>query len=353
MSKYNKTTALILCVLFGWLGVHHFYVKRNKMGILYLLTLGLWGFGWLIDILLVVTNKYKDSDGVYLTPPQNTQTPKYAPTQPQSTAGKYQVKANTSIPEKRDFADSTESIKQPAQPAAEKYQVKTNTPAPESKDFSDNAEPVKQSEITVPSKIDGLPLAYKYTDVGVCVISGEEPDYNAIIEKMSIEPVVTTLEIEADNPYDKKAIKVMYNGSKLGYLYKGKLKDMAYDYLREGRPIFSCLSSIDLDTYKMKMFMGFYYRKSCPNSVTFKLTSNSNAEMQEALALSSEGDELSLHYDFEKEKYCFSSIDDIGYAPKSKNDLLEEIEYDCIAVIDEINEDENGKLSVTVTVEYN
>ena len=146
----------------------------------------------------------------------------------------------------------------------------------------------------------------------------------------------------------------MHNGSKIGYLYKGKIKDMAYDYLKSGRPIYSCLSSINSDTNKMQMFIGFYYKKPYENSVSFKLTANSNSEMQENLSFSSEGDELSFYYDDDKEKYCFTSTDDIGYAPASKNDLLDEIieQDDYSATIEEINEDENGKYSVTVTVEY-
>lgn len=301
MSNYNKTIALVLCILFGYFGAHHFYVKKNKMGILYLLTVGLCGFGWIIDILLILTDKFKDGNGNYLTSSSKT----------------------------KDV--STQS----------------------SSSFTNDNKTNDQPELKIPSKIDGLPLAYKYFDVNVCVISGQEPDYNAIIERLKVEPMITTLEIEADNQYDNKAVKVMFNSSKLGYLYKGTIKDMAYDYIKKERPIFSCLSSIDLDSYKMKMFIGFYYKKSYKNTVSFKLTSNSNAEMQEALDLSSVGDELDFYYDVEKEKYCFSNISDIGYAPASKNELLEEIEDDYIATIDDITENDNGKLSVTVTIEYN
>lgn len=60
-SDKSKSTALILCILLGFLGIHHFYVGRIKMGILYLLTFGLFGFGWLIDIILIATGSFKDS----------------------------------------------------------------------------------------------------------------------------------------------------------------------------------------------------------------------------------------------------------------------------------------------------
>lgn len=67
MSKYNKTVALILCIFLGYFGIHNFYVKKNKMGILYLFTIGLFGIGWIVDIVLICTDKFKDGDGFYIT----------------------------------------------------------------------------------------------------------------------------------------------------------------------------------------------------------------------------------------------------------------------------------------------
>lgn len=61
-STKKKTTALILCILFGWLGVHHFYTGRWILGILYLCTYGLWGLGVVFDIVMIATDKYKDKN---------------------------------------------------------------------------------------------------------------------------------------------------------------------------------------------------------------------------------------------------------------------------------------------------
>ena len=56
----NKWVALLLCLFLGYLGVHKFYEGRVGLGILYLLTFGLAGIGWLIDciILLFKPNPY-------------------------------------------------------------------------------------------------------------------------------------------------------------------------------------------------------------------------------------------------------------------------------------------------------
>ena len=52
-----QLVALILCIFFGFLGIHRFYLGYTGMGVLYIFTFGLFGIGWLIDtILLIIPN---------------------------------------------------------------------------------------------------------------------------------------------------------------------------------------------------------------------------------------------------------------------------------------------------------
>lgn len=44
-------TDFVICLLFGWLGVHKFREKKVGMGILYLFTFGLFCIGWVIDVV--------------------------------------------------------------------------------------------------------------------------------------------------------------------------------------------------------------------------------------------------------------------------------------------------------------
>lgn len=48
---HNKWIALILCVFFGWLGIHRFYEGKVFTGLFYLFTLGFFGSGWIVDIV--------------------------------------------------------------------------------------------------------------------------------------------------------------------------------------------------------------------------------------------------------------------------------------------------------------
>lgn len=52
--KKNKWISLILCVLFGVYGFHKFYEGKIFMGLLYLFTQGLFGIGWIVDIILIL-----------------------------------------------------------------------------------------------------------------------------------------------------------------------------------------------------------------------------------------------------------------------------------------------------------
>ena len=66
VSEKSKTTALILSILLGGLGVHRFYVGKVGTGIVWLLTFGVFGIGALIDIIKIATGKFTDKEGKLL-----------------------------------------------------------------------------------------------------------------------------------------------------------------------------------------------------------------------------------------------------------------------------------------------
>jgi len=65
-SDRNKKTALILCIFFGWAGLHQFYVGRIGLGFLYLFTGGILLIGWIFDIINILLGSFRDNVGAPL-----------------------------------------------------------------------------------------------------------------------------------------------------------------------------------------------------------------------------------------------------------------------------------------------
>lgn len=62
-SPKSASTALLLCLFLGSLGVHRFYVGKIGTGILMLLTGGGLGIWYLIDIILIANCQFTDAQG--------------------------------------------------------------------------------------------------------------------------------------------------------------------------------------------------------------------------------------------------------------------------------------------------
>jgi hypothetical protein len=63
VSSKSWTVALVLSLLFGWLGVDRFYLGQVGLGIAKFLTAGGFGVWWVIDFVLIALRRAKDSDG--------------------------------------------------------------------------------------------------------------------------------------------------------------------------------------------------------------------------------------------------------------------------------------------------
>ena len=56
-------TTLLLNILVGYLGIHRFYTGSIGIGIIQFLTGGGCGVWWIIDLILILTDNYKDGEG--------------------------------------------------------------------------------------------------------------------------------------------------------------------------------------------------------------------------------------------------------------------------------------------------
>ena len=59
----SKTTAILLCLFLGFIGVHRFYLGYTLFGVIQLLTVGGLGIWTLNDLVRLITGDIKDSQG--------------------------------------------------------------------------------------------------------------------------------------------------------------------------------------------------------------------------------------------------------------------------------------------------
>ncbi|MGO5029407.1 NINE protein [Candidatus Agathobaculum pullicola] len=59
----SKIVAAVLCFFLGFLGIHRFYVGKIGTGLIWLITLGFFGIGALIDFILILVGSFRDKAG--------------------------------------------------------------------------------------------------------------------------------------------------------------------------------------------------------------------------------------------------------------------------------------------------
>jgi len=57
MTGENKIVDILICFFLGVFGIHRFLKKYWITGIVFLLTGGLFGIGWLIDLIWIILDK--------------------------------------------------------------------------------------------------------------------------------------------------------------------------------------------------------------------------------------------------------------------------------------------------------
>ncbi len=59
----DKVPAILITFFLGGIGVHRFLAGKIGTGIIWLLTGGVFGIGWLVDFIMVIMGKFTKKDG--------------------------------------------------------------------------------------------------------------------------------------------------------------------------------------------------------------------------------------------------------------------------------------------------
>jgi len=115
------------------------------------------------------------------------------------------------------------------------------------------AEDEDQDFVSVPESIAGIHVAYTYSDVKIYIPDDITVDFTQINPGDNV-----ILLFEPENPYDAEAVAVYVEDEKIGYLNKGRIKDMVRDFKREKLPIWAHVSGIDDEEPLVMLYMAFY-----------------------------------------------------------------------------------------------
>jgi TM2 domain-containing membrane protein YozV len=66
VSVKSRLVALLLCIFLGYLGIHRFYVGKTGTGIIWLITGGCFGIGYLVDLIMIIVGSFTDKSGAFL-----------------------------------------------------------------------------------------------------------------------------------------------------------------------------------------------------------------------------------------------------------------------------------------------
>lgn len=199
-------------------------------------------------------------------------------------------------------------------------------------------------EFHLPDTIDGATVAYQYEEVVFALDCAEDPD-----------PYMAK-ELRFENGADK--IRVTHESVQIGFLKPGKITDMVRDWLNRGDPIRAFLTGYNTDEFT-GYFIIVFYRDALKHAKRrgaavkeYKLTGNKSAAAQEECCYASIDDRCTIEYDYDKEKYAVhdETYSLYGYLPAAGAKFFEEHDSNCLAVVSNVELDDEDRTVIYVTL---
>ena len=304
----------IICLLGGWFGLHRFLEGNMVAGVVYLCTFGLFGIGWILDLVKIVNGTY-------------TQVEKKSKTEV----------INQNFENKNSFNNTTNE-----QITNKKIYAKRVT------EFS--------------NRLDEYRLKWKYLDVPVAGTQNIQIDYT----KLQIGTKVS-FEKEPNNEYDSNAIKIKQNDIFLGYVHKGTIQEMLHSYLENDKYyVFAKLNLIDEENRKLQIQIAFYEifdeskctlvkKFNTSLTKTSKKAEEYESSRQDNLGCLSEGEYLEIEEQYDSDGYLVLNDvgEELGELSASVSEKLSEYYengYEIIIQVTEITENDSGKYGAKVEI---
>lgn len=289
----TPATRLIVTLFFGMLGVPRFIDHKYVTGILYLFTGGLFGVGWIYDVVMAASGF---------------------------------LSARRSAVEQASRVDSQQPVSQPSS-VGSPVPLYTPTPAPQ-----------KSLDIVIPSNIDNAKLFYHYE-----AEKTKNVDYDAVM-KMASEK---DWELEAH--LVDGAVWLTAKGTPVMQLESDFRANMLSDWMKRGDPYKIYIKNINTDTREVLVYLAFYRTIEAQmqgrESQVVKLTGISGEERQETIYLLNKDDELDIDSEYTDDgdvRYIVTTLsgDSVGRLPKSVQARLANENYEA-CYVDHVAHDED------------
>lgn len=98
---------------------------------------------------------------------------------------------------------------------------------------------------------------YYATAVSIAVPTDVPVDFSELILYTRV-----SFNLEPENPFDDRAVAVYCGGQKIGYLFKGKMREWVYDQIEAENPVMGTLVSFDAEARKISVDIAFYKSKA-------------------------------------------------------------------------------------------
>lgn len=243
---------------------------------------------------------------------------------------------------------SSSTLTAQAKPAPASSPVPAPIPAPTTHSPALSQSVQSSKPFIPPQEHHGAFLGYSYDDVQLDTSSSN-------LASIQMIPPNTVLSFKR---YDNDGRIELYNGDIfIGSMFDNKLRKMAFDFLRDpdrsAMAVLLCHDPVIIGLYFYISWNTFVRKlEQKPDVKTFKLVSNSNSKMQEAISDCYEGSVVDIAYDDDKEKYLVScGFDDIGYMPAGYKRYAEEhenVEGRIYEIEEPLDDDEKYAVSIIV-----